>query len=448
MTTIQKVNPPTSIFPPNGRPGVQRPGSGYFGADGQRIGGPYNQMGSPTNGPMPNKPLDSITNGSGFTPPPLKNPPTQRQPAVQNPDSMAKKVMGKTAGVRPPKELDANGLPIKKPRQKRAPKPVEEIELYFRVKTQAEKISEEQYDAGFAPTPPASDNEGDGDNPEQEKQANASEEEDKNEAKQTSQKPGAAEEKSYDRTVKVQPKMKLKGIRKAILEELGVQDICTARLFSIDKLKAADAPKSGDDEKKDDEENEEDQDKEPELESAEGGPEELVGEMASIETLGLQNGGRIEVEVFLNLEVSVQGKGAGYTNKIEVGPEETMDVIETRVSFFRMFQARNFQIYDPQLDRVIEGGILSTTLFRDSQLKNGSKLVLREPVKKKLDADGEPMESEEEEDEEEGEAEMLEEGGEDEIYDMNEEGEAEMDEDAPAGDEPADAQSQAEDGAA
>jgi len=29
------------------------------------------------------------------------------------------------------------------------------------------------------------------------------------------------------------PKTKLKGIRKAILEELGVQDICTARIFAV-----------------------------------------------------------------------------------------------------------------------------------------------------------------------------------------------------------------------
>ena len=35
--------------------------------------------------------------------------------------------------------------------------------------------------------------------------------------------------------VKVLPKTKLKGIRKAILEELGVQDICTARLYSMTK---------------------------------------------------------------------------------------------------------------------------------------------------------------------------------------------------------------------
>lgn len=76
---------------------------------------------------------------------------------------------------------------------------------------------------------------------------------------------------------------------------------------------------------------------------------------------------------------------------------------------------------------------MATTLFRDSQLKNGSKLVLREPVKQRLNEDGEPIEEDEEDedDAEGGEDEMMEEGGEDEMYDMAEDGEAEQDEDAP-----------------
>ena len=37
--------------------------------------------------------------------------------------------------------------------------------------------------------------------------------------------------------------------------------------------------------------------------AANDGPEELIGEMASLETLGLQNGGKVEVEVFFKLDV-------------------------------------------------------------------------------------------------------------------------------------------------
>ena len=59
--------------------------------------------------------------------------------------------------------------------------------------------------------------------------------------------------------------------------------------------------------------------------------------MASLETLGLQNGGKLEVEVFFIIEVSVEGKGASYNNQIEVGPEEPMDILEHRLHFFNMF---------------------------------------------------------------------------------------------------------------
>jgi len=104
-----------------------------------------------------------------------------------------------------------------------------------------------------------------------------------------------------------------------------------------------------------------------------------------------------------------------------------MDVIETRVSFISLFKLRGFQLYAPDLDRVFDNDEISNTLFRDSNLKNNSKLVLREPPKVKLDEDGNPIEeSDEELDEEEGEDEMMEEGGEDEIDEMAEEGEAEM----------------------
>ena len=47
--------------------------------------------------------------------------------------------------------------------------------------------------------------------------------------------------------------------------------------------------------------------------------------MASLENLGLADGGKLEVEVYLTIEVQVQGKGAGYNNKVEVGPEEVQD---------------------------------------------------------------------------------------------------------------------------
>ena len=91
-------------------------------------------------------------------------------------------------------------------------------------------------------------------------------------------------------------------MRKAILEELGVQDICTARLRTV---------KDSADEAKDAEAVEENKDGSAEKPNVNDG-EELVGEMASLETLGLVNGSKLEVEVYLTIDVSVPGKGAGY----------------------------------------------------------------------------------------------------------------------------------------
>ena len=150
--------------------------------------------------------------------------------------------------------------------------------------------------------------------------------------------------------------------------------------------------------------------------------------MASLETLGLHNGGKLEVEVYFSIEVSVNGAGAGYQLQVEVGPEESMDTIENRVFFFKMFRQRGFQLYSPDLDRVYEDGELTTTLFRDSNLKNNSKLILRpSPKAKSGDHDFDMVEGSEDE--------MIEvdedfEGGEDEIEDMDEEGEVEIDEEA------------------
>ena len=131
--------------------------------------------------------------------------------------------------------------------------------------------------------------------------------------------------------------------------------------------------------------------------------------MASLEALGLQNGGKLEVLVYFNLDVSVHGKGRGYQRVVEVGPEEPMDVIETRVSFVRMFTQRGFEIYAPNEDRVFKHEELSTLLFRDSSLKNNSKLILLAPDKQQVNSDGEPVEDDDDSDEE-----MESEGGEDE----------------------------------
>lgn len=88
----------------------------------------------------------------------MSNVPTRAPGASVNPD--AKKQQNKSIVQRPPRELDANGNPIKKARAKRAPRPIEEVAIYFRVRTMLEKLEQQQADAGFLPTPEHSDNEG------------------------------------------------------------------------------------------------------------------------------------------------------------------------------------------------------------------------------------------------------------------------------------------------
>ena len=108
------------------------------------------------------------------------------------------------------------------------------------------------------------------------------------------------------------------------MEQIGVEDICTARIYKVPETKKT----SPFEEEKKGEDN---------VEQPEDEREQLLGEMASLETLGLQDGSKLEVEVYFSIEVSVEGKGAGYTVNIEVGPEEKMEAIENRVYFFKMF---------------------------------------------------------------------------------------------------------------
>ena len=148
----------------------------------------------------------------------------------------------------------------------------------------------------------------------------------------------------------------------------------------------------------------------------------MKGELASVETLGLIDGSKLEVEVYFTIDVSVDGMGNSYRQNLEVSPEEKMESILSRVGFCKMFLGRGFKLFATELDRQFETDELQTILFRDSNLKNNSKLILRKPPKHQTIID---------DDDEEGEAEMSEvdegfEGGEDEIEDMDEEGEAEM----------------------
>ena len=116
--------------------------------------------------------------------------------------------------------------------------------------------------------------------------------------------------------------------------------------------------------------------------------------MSNLESMGLASGGKVEVEVYFTIEVAVVGKGSGYSTTIEVSPNETMDVLRSKVSFLKIFMQRRYQIYSVELDRVFEASTLPTIFFRDSGLTNGAKLQIREPSKRHVVDKGQPQETE------------------------------------------------------
>ena len=117
--------------------------------------------------------------------------------------------------------------------------------------------------------------------------------------------------------------------------------------------------------------------------------DELVGDMSGLKDLGLQYGGRVEVQIYLNLEFNVDGRGNGYQNKVEVYPYERMMDIMEKFSSYRLFAQRGFQVYSDQLKRYFSVEDMENTLVRDSGLVNNSKLILKQPPKQVQDEEEE-----------------------------------------------------------
>lgn len=80
----------------------------------------------------------------------------------------------------------------------------------------------------------------------------------------------------------------------------------------------------------------------------------------------------------MNVSLEVQGKGAGYLSRLEVFPDERVSVLAKKVKFYKMFFARGFQIYAESLDKYLDTDFLQETTFKDSGLKNGDKLIMKE----------------------------------------------------------------------
>lgn len=106
--------------------------------------------------------------------------------------------------------------------------------------------------------------------------------------------------------------------------------------------------------------------------------EEFTNDKGSLKDLKLEEFNTIDVEVIFNIQIEVLGKGKQYADKVVVLPTEPLDVLRSRVSFFKVFLQRRHQVTDKTTGKILDD--LSLT-FSDYNLKDGSYLLLREANK-------------------------------------------------------------------
>lgn len=112
-------------------------------------------------------------------------------------------------------------------------------------------------------------------------------------------------------------KSRLRALKDLLLEDMGLQNVCKIRVFD-----------------------------------AQTGLQ-LTNDMCSLENLGLSNQSKLDIQLFMSINISVPRKGKGYQLDIEVAPLECMDVLKSKVHFFRQFvYTRKYQIYSPELEKV------------------------------------------------------------------------------------------------
>lgn len=65
-----------------------------------------------------------------------------------------------------------------------------------------------------------------------------------------------------------------------------------------------------------------------------------------------------------------------------MSPNDTLDSVRNKVPFFGLFAQRNYTLFTDGGDK-IEGGQFTSLLFRDSGLRNGSRLFMRPPARER-----------------------------------------------------------------
>ena len=115
--------------------------------------------------------------------------------------------------------------------------------------------------------------------------------------------------------------------------------------------------------------------------------------------------------------------GPQYKKQIDVSPNDTLEQIRLKTSFYQLFSQRNYTL-ETDGGVTIEREKLATTYFRDSGLRHGSNIFMRPAQRDQTSADAQ-IADDQEEAEEGG---FYGEGGEDEMVEMGEGGEDEIEE--------------------
>ncbi len=101
------------------------------------------------------------------------------------------------------------------------------------------------------------------------------------------------------------------------------------------------------------------------------------------------------VLVVLTVNIEVYGKGKGYAMSVEVEPTDTLDILRSKVHFFKLFWQRKHQLVQKSGGKVLEDLGQS---FKDCGISDNDTLMLKEaPRGGKASNTGAIRQSEEEE---------------------------------------------------
>ncbi|CDW77178.1 UNKNOWN [Stylonychia lemnae] len=128
--------------------------------------------------------------------------------------------------------------------------------------------------------------------------------------------------------------------------------------------------------------------------------EEITDDKLSVEDANiLVHGAQLEVEITQKISIEVQGKGKGYQQDVYVQPTDQIDVLRSKVHFFKLFLQRKHIVVEKKSERLIED--FNKTFF-DYNLKDGAQLVMKEPGKQAYKTQKQKQEEEEKKQSEDG----------------------------------------------